>query len=195
MRAIHESRVLFLKEFTKHLIINSKPFKPEKLEKADLLLIPPIKEAEEIPKTEERKKEKKKLTREIATGIKGMKPSIMPPAPSVPSAPLTSPIVKPITKPTEQAPRPTNIPKQAYLKSPLPQARPRIKPAAPLGFIPSMISKPTTQPPTAPPPIPQPTPTALPPDFSLGKIDILIQDPRVTVIECPGPGKFILAKR
>jgi len=39
-----------------------------------------------------------------------------------------------------------------------------------------------------------PSPQPLPAGFSLGKIDPLIYDNRITTIECPGPGKFILTK-
>ena len=39
-----------------------------------------------------------------------------------------------------------------------------------------------------------PSPQPLPPGFSLGKIDPLIYDNRITTIECPGPGKSILTK-
>ncbi len=39
-----------------------------------------------------------------------------------------------------------------------------------------------------------PSPTNLPQDFNLGKIQIMIQDPRVTMIECPGPNKNIMVK-
>ncbi|MBM3234579.1 hypothetical protein FJZ19_05815 [Candidatus Pacearchaeota archaeon] len=39
-----------------------------------------------------------------------------------------------------------------------------------------------------------PSPQPIPIGFSLGKIDPLIHDNRITTIECPGPGKFILTK-
>ncbi len=39
-----------------------------------------------------------------------------------------------------------------------------------------------------------PTPSQLPQNFSLNKLDPLIRDNKVTVIECPGPGKPILVK-
>ncbi len=34
----------------------------------------------------------------------------------------------------------------------------------------------------------------LPPGFNLAKLEILLHDPRVTIIECPGPGKLVLAR-
>lgn len=40
----------------------------------------------------------------------------------------------------------------------------------------------------------KPTAESLPSGFSLGKIDVIIQDPKVSTIECPGPGKFVLVK-
>lgn len=39
-----------------------------------------------------------------------------------------------------------------------------------------------------------PMPSQLPPDFSLNKLEQLVRDNRVTVIECPGPGKPVLVK-
>lgn len=39
-----------------------------------------------------------------------------------------------------------------------------------------------------------PAPQPIPKDFSLGKLDMLIDDKRVTSIECPGPGKLITVK-
>ena len=34
----------------------------------------------------------------------------------------------------------------------------------------------------------------LPSQFNLGKLNLLIHDPKVNAIECPGPGKFLLVK-
>jgi len=39
-----------------------------------------------------------------------------------------------------------------------------------------------------------PSPQPLPPDFSLGKLNPLIFDNKITSIECPGPGKPVLVK-
>ncbi|MFH1500636.1 MAG: hypothetical protein ABIE22_01695 [archaeon] len=34
----------------------------------------------------------------------------------------------------------------------------------------------------------------LPPGFNLGKLNHLVSDPKVTMIECPGPGKYVLVR-
>ena len=39
-----------------------------------------------------------------------------------------------------------------------------------------------------------PVPSQLPQNFSLNKLDPLIRDNTVTVIECPGPGKPVIVK-
>ncbi|MCX6749046.1 MAG: hypothetical protein NT076_05580 [Candidatus Pacearchaeota archaeon] len=40
----------------------------------------------------------------------------------------------------------------------------------------------------------QPTANPLPQGFNLAKLEFLLHDPRVTIIECPGPGKLVLAR-
>jgi len=157
-----EDRLLFLKEFTKELVLQSKP--PES-EKAG------IREG-----AEEKREEK--------TGHEIMVPSVL----------KTEEVVKkqeeeissePVTKPLQARP----LRRRAYrLKPqfrPLTQARPIAKPFRPI----RQETKPVT-PKTQPQIKPQPYSETL----DLGKLNLLVQDPKVTVIECPGPGKFVLAR-
>jgi len=58
---------------------------------------------------------------------------------------------------------------------------------------PSSIKKEPLTPPEPRIPV-QPLPSKLPQGFNLAKLEFLIHDPRVTIIECPGPEKFILAR-
>ena len=132
---VHEDRLLFLKEFTKELILQSKPPEPEKLPKAGKLIKVPVpKEKEEEKKEEEYKPS---IKAEEAKPTPPPTPTLPAPEPKVGRVRLVSPI-----KPTMIAP-----------------------PARPL-----------------------------PPEFNLGKIDALIKDPRVSLIESPGPGKIVLVR-
>jgi hypothetical protein len=139
---VHEDRLLFLKQFTKELILQSKPPEPEKLPKAGKLIKVPV------PKEPEKKEEEKKEEE--------YKPSI---------------------KAEEAKPTPPLTPTMAPLPTPAPKQVGRVRLVSPIK--PTMIA-----PPTRP----------LPPEFNLGKIDALIRDPRVTLIESPGSGKIVLVR-
>jgi len=136
----NQLRGLFLREFTKQLILNSR--KP----RTNLISFHPVKPQEEretiqstekliIPRTREIHVEP--IHQEIIRNIK-----FMPPA------------------------------RQEMIKREIPKI-------APIPIVSEIVS-----------PSPMPTPEG----FSLGKIDILIRDNRVTTIECQGPGKVVLVK-
>jgi len=137
MQGKYEDRILFLKEFTKELILQSKVS-----EKKFQEFVEPSEKIEE-PKF-------------VATGLQ---------------KPETKPVLKPWI---------TN--KRLLPKKPVPRYPIRIHPTKMLG----QLQKPEQQ--------VMPHPESLPAGFNLGKLNILIKDPRVTQIECPGPGKNILAR-
>ncbi len=142
----YESRILFLKEFAKELILQSRSSQQE---------VPEIKEEEiNIPFL--------KIEENLAPSIK-------------PSITLQQTKKFPI--------QPSRI------LHPLP--RYNLKPISPAGFQSSIKTEAKHEMPFQQP---QHFPSAIPREFNLGKVNFLIQDPRVTVIECPGPGKFILAR-
>jgi hypothetical protein len=145
MQIKHEDRLLFLKEFTKELIINSK--------------LP------EEPKTEAVEKEQYEIALPFELTVeKEMK-----------------------EKPTPKLPLSARLKIKPSLM-PFPKPKYKLKPILPHGFVPSI--KPIR-------PFPKPKPQPLPQTakaLNLGKLNFLISDPRVTVIECLGPGKFVLAK-
>lgn len=64
-----------------------------------------------------------------------------------------------------------------------------------INFTPNQI-QPMNIPATKPGPaaLVLPSPQPLPANFSLGKLDPLILDTKVTTLECPGPGKFVFVK-
>ena len=141
-----EDRILFLKEFTRQLIINSKQPGVEIH----------MKETEEFP-------------------ILTIKPFIES------ELEKTEPLIKPMTKPLETIPKIIPLIKPIFL----PQIPRYIKPITPI--------KPQI---SAPSPLAEykPAPTKIPERFDLGKINFLISDPRVTLIECPGPDKLVIAR-
>lgn len=128
-------REIFLREFTKQLILNSK--KPE----TRMISFHPVKMEEQAP------------------------------------------LVIPRTREIRAEPRHPEIIKNIRFMHP--QAQTAI-----------LQSTPKTE--TIPiPPAPQiisPSPLPLPEGFSLGKLNLMIQDNRVTSIECQGPGKIILVR-
>jgi len=150
----YEDRILFLKEFTKFLIINSKP--------AEM----PVKEEEEqeiiVPFLEQ--KEEEKLTQEMPG--EEMEKSIMETF-NVPTKPRIQPTHRII--PIQQTP-------QRYT----------LKPVLPRKFQPSIANETRN--------MILPVPSAAPSGFDLTKLNFLVQDPRVTVIECPGPNKLVIAR-
>lgn len=160
-------RILFLKEFTKELILQSKSSKPG-FQEENLLLLPIPQEQEE--KTEMRKE---KIINSSRSFFKS----------ELPATRLAIVKTVPVAK-TER--------KQFFIQ---PSARlstkPLIKPMTfqkptPAGYKPSILSE-------IAPEI-QPAPTFPPQNFDLKELNILVKDPRVTLIECPGPNKFILAR-
>jgi len=120
MAVQHKDRILFLKEFTKHLIINS------------------------VPEGE-------------------------------------------IRPPVQQMPAPRMIPAPQKVMPVAPAFR--MQPKIPQEFKPSL--QPQIKPKTEEI---RPSPTALPEEFSLGKLEALTKDPRITMIECPGPDKLVLVR-
>ena len=145
---IHESRILFLKEFTKELIINSKingeQFAEIKKEEFIETLISP---AEKQPSVQTLSVETKPILR------------IMPINQQIPiKKRLLNPIM-PVVKPI-------------VIK---PIMQPQVMQEKKLFEV-------------------EPLSSSLPSGFSLNKLDFFIQDPRVTIIECPGPKKFLLTR-
>lgn len=145
MYSKYKDRLLFLKQFTKELILQSRTSeeKPEMIKtKEELEIMVPSSLAEEIVGKEE------------------FKPSQMP------------------------------------LLKPEPRYRVRLKPMA----LPKRIFQPITKQITSVHVPSRPSPPEFKPqitpiqELDLGKLNFLINDNRVTVIECPGPGKFILAR-
>ena len=145
----HDNRILFLKQFTKEMIIQSKPFIYEQEQEK-------IGEGEFIPLVELTEKTEQKF-------LKPQKP-----------IPVRAPIQKSryrvrLTEPM----KPRRMLETRTLETMQPSTL----------NIRQQFPKPEI-------PMPEPTGEII----SLGKLNYLIQDPRVTVIECPGPEKFILAK-
>ena len=145
----HESRIIFLKEFTKHMIVNYK----------QAMLEEPINEKElmaelPIPQRQFLMPEQKQ---ERYFPIK-----IIPPAPPITPVPKKRlmPIIKPMTMPIQQ----------------------------------KRFSMPARAPPSQQQFSPEQYITRLPEGFELGKLNFLIQDPRVTIIECSGPGMPVIAR-
>ncbi len=189
----NEIRTLFLKEFTNELLKNSIPYLEIKPKQQPLIPKKKIKKIEEkvtkeIPK-EIRKPQIETRVIENQEGrvsdLKIEKDKIQ--ATKQPqSIPPLSPMHKPMTIEINE-PKPQMLPQKIVTP-------PKIRPPQ----IPQNLVRPTI----TPYPIsatsqrfnPQPVPTKLPENFSLGKLDILIRDPRVTVIECSGPLSQIIAR-
>lgn len=148
----HESRILFLREFTKQIILNSKPsedfFYKEQEETGK---IPTHEEVIELEKyLPGLMHESSSLQQISAENFQLQKKDIRNFQLKIPQRLVKKPIqlVKPYTTPLPQK----NI---------------------------SMLFNPDLN---------------LTPGFELGKLNFLIRDPRITVIECPGPEKFIIAR-
>ncbi|MEK6829334.1 MAG: hypothetical protein AABY15_04340 [Nanoarchaeota archaeon] len=140
----YESRILFLKEFAKELILQSREKQENAFVQEEKIEVPFLETGENL-----------------------------------------APTIKPLI-PFQQT-------KKIIHPSSIPQPMPRysLKPIAPAGFqtsIKTEISKESQF------QQPQFFSSTIPYEFNLGKVNFLIQDPRVTVIECPGPGKFLLAR-
>lgn len=99
----------------------------------------------------------------------------------------TVPVFQKIIQPEIIKPRVIEI-GEARKFAPVPRLiRPMVQPMRPVQPLPiTQPSSPAAQ------VIPAPVP--LPEGFSLGKLDFLIADNRITSIECPGPGKPILVR-
>lgn len=138
----YEDRVLFLKQFTKEMILQSKPAETEIEHAGELIEVPILKEIE--IKAEEK-----------------IQPLQMLPKPSeqrlVPVQ--ISPVQKPLAVPTSKSPA----------------VQPAVKPVQ--AVKPRVLIAP-----------------AYPGMIELGKLNILVQDPGVTMIECTGPEKIILVR-
>lgn len=142
MKSKHEYRILFLREFTKELILNSK--------------IPTL-----TPSIQEIEKPKERITgKELMQIAAKRKPKSLI-KPKVQQIQTQEEKLQPSTLITE----PLNI----QLPSPIPQP-----------------TQPQQQ-------IPQPSSPETPEDV-WKKINLLIKDPRVSAVECPGPNKFLLVK-
>lgn len=206
----YETPSLFLMEFTKELILNSYPEEihikieeypefPQDLSQ-EKALIPSIKQEEKelppapIPKPE---KETPWKTGEV----------VFTPHPKA--------LIKPLTRPMSQTPqfqaprmrrrvvvttRPRSLPKHSqFFITPNPAqppalARPQIsrrqliKPRAVQQVPPLEIEAPVTVSEE------ELAGEKMPAGFDLGKLNKLIRDPRVTELECSGPGKYILVR-
>src|SRR3989344_2287088 len=134
----HQERILFLKEFTKELVINSK------ISGFTLKISEPIKEETQgifMPSS-------------LITSKQEEKPKFL-----VPEKTRYRIKIAPIhTRELEM------------------QKKPAIMTKIPSKTIPVIMPEPTSE------------------TLDLGKINFLVQDTRVTIIECPGPNEFIIAK-
>lgn len=137
----HENRILFLKEFTKELILNSKTNEGQF---AEIISEDKIKNPAEIPISPI-------MPAELKPFLNPRQISRQLPMKRIPLKLMAKPIAI----------------KQAI--------RPQIMQGKKLSEI-------------------EPLPSSIPSGFSLNKIDFLIQDPRVTIIECPGPEKFVITR-
>lgn len=152
MRA-HEERILFLREFTKHLIINSK-------------------EKEVV------------IIQQVSLNQVNQLPGIIPGSIKIQTKEINPEIVqKRITRELRAAEigKTKIIPMQVQPKF---QARIISKPVA--ATTPQSRTPITKE---IPPEI-----TPIPIGFDLGKLNMLTRDPRVSIIECSGPNKLILAR-
>ena len=164
----NENRLLFLREFTKELIINSK--KPAKLPQHPVMpefppfamIIPSVLQMSPNPSIN---MPKTQITETSETKFQQLRKSLQ---------------TKKTTERWQEKPIPRN--QSAF---PLPQQNisPQILMPQPAQLI---ISPEAASIAPAPQPLPQ--------GFSLGKLDQIILDKTVTSIECPGPEKPILAK-
>ncbi len=77
------------------------------------------------------------------------------------------PLIKPMIRPTQQMPRPRFQPRPS----------PNIEPSFPI-----------------PTPIQPDLQGIVPEGFGIGKLNSLLEDPTINMIECPGPGKLILVR-
>lgn len=163
----NENRLLFLREFTKELIINSK--KPEKLPQHPVMPeLPPF--AMTMPT------------------LLQMSPT---PVINMPKAQIrgTSEIK------FQQLRKPLQIKKTIEIRQEKIQKTKSAFPLPPQNISPQILMPQPAQLIISPEaasiaPAPQP----LPQGFSLGKLDPIIADKTVTSIECPGPEKLVLAK-
>jgi len=166
----YEDRILFLKEFTKHLVINSKK---------------PGIEMQMIVR-EEPREQKIILTQELGEEKEFQKSIIESIKPKIATQPQIRALIKQITKPIA-AIKPRGRMKTFFMPPTIsPKQRYQLKPMVNQEYQPSVMSGIPTQ--------IQPSPGFQPANFNLDKINFLVQDPRVSIIECPGPGKFILAR-
>ena len=153
----YEDRILFLKHFTKELIIQSKPseYEIEKQREEEIHL------GEFIPSTI--------ISEET-------EPTLLNPL-----LQLQKPIQTPIQITGKRLPL---FPQKYKIKLTKPLTRPFVS-----SIYPELRAKiPSKQ------ILPQIQPYPSPEQIDLGKLNIFTKDPRVTIIESPGPGKFVLAK-
>ncbi|MBI2630027.1 hypothetical protein HYW76_02920 [Candidatus Pacearchaeota archaeon] len=160
MAGQHEDRVLFLKEFTKQLIINSKSSYNNRLSKIDEQIDKFFSELGGEEKIEEIRVE----VHLPETSPQNIIPRYSPPQNNPPVNRMN--ILKPIIS------RQRIIPVQSHV---VPKNS---------GFNPSIMNAPINK--------QEEENKARNIDF--GRLDVLIKDARVTMIECSGPGKFVVAK-
>lgn len=167
----HNNRILFLKEFTKELILQSKSniieFKPETSAIKEVASFEIMVPSEIIPE------EQKTIT------IQSQEPGkIIKPMQQIRQNQQIKMQQKPQFQPIRNLVKPIQIIKPVqYIKV--------MQPRKPLINAQNISSVPYT---------PSITEMSNQIIFNLGKLDAFIKDPRVTVIECPGPDKFILAR-
>lgn len=163
MQTQYEDRILFLKEFTRELILNSKPLDmpstPQE-EKEEVYVSLPIQTSQvkqripiQIPflRMPERIKTNLQPSAGLGRTIE-MQPGVLD------------------SKMTIEIGEPIQLQKNPQKRFQMPQAM------TSKSNIPSEY---------------QPQPMPIPAGFDLGKINQLVFDPRVTIIECPGPGKLV----
>jgi len=171
------ARILFLREFTKELVLNSVPelkFKIDALEKQrreeieKQAKIQRIREELKRPEKTELRPEPKEMEEIEEEKIEDMMQSQFSPR-------IVKPRVKEIRREVEVEIRPKEEQKVSPLRGKIKQG------LTPLSEIKLEKSKEIRE--------------EGRPEFDLGKLNPFISDRLITSIECPGPGKFILIKR
>jgi len=205
----YETPSIFLMEFTKELILNSYP------EEIQVKI-------EEFPEFPQDASQEKGLTPSIQETTEELPPAPIPrPGRETPwkpgevvFTPRPKPLIRPLTRQMLQTPRLQARIRRRVVVTTRPRAPTKPAPfitAHNLTRVPVLTNPPIPRrqlikpqtiqqnfPLEALPPITVPEEELagekIPTGFELGKINNLIKDPRVTEIECPGPGKYILVR-
>jgi len=174
----NKDKILFLKLFTQELIINSKKpaiEKPAEQPAKEIHVLPPILPHSQILQEMTKLKEQESKKR-IEKPAENFLPRIVPE----------------VAQPTQIFPRPIQRIQPIHPIKPLP----KIQRPSNLTIRPTRLTRRFTRPISAPPSemsAPPVTETRAEPD--LGKLNILLKDKAITIIECLGPEKLILVKK